>query len=178
MKNYKVLLMGIILSVVILVGGIILVSNSKSIIPQEPPEILITVDGRSVNYVIGKNIWNGSIFDRLDNFQLIIKENHEIIYVPIGKEFTVEFNGTSPDSIEITDEVIDTSGNVMFNNSGQDIPVELNKGKILFILKEHPATLLSSNTETFENGVIRGFRVLSKWGDNECEYTFVIKTEK
>lgn len=177
MKNYKALL-GVILGVVIIVGGIIFASNSKSIIPQEPPEISITVDGRSVNYVIGKNIWNGSIFDRLDNFQLIMKEKYEIIYVPIGKEFTIDFNGTSPDSIDVIDEVIDTSGNVMFNNFGQDTPVEINKGKTSFILKKHPAILLSSNTETFENGVIRGFRVISKWGDNQCEYTFVIKTEQ
>ena len=47
-----------------------------------------------------------------------------------------------------------------------------------FKLERHWAALLSSSSEDYKNGnTLRGFRLLCTWGENQCEYAFVIRTD-
>lgn len=181
MENYKKLLGVVILGIIIVVGLVVYRSNvTKGSDPQETPKISITADGVELSHMVGKNIWNGSIYDRLDNLQFLMGELTEegLTYVPLGAEIQIQIEGAMPNSVELVDEVIDVSGNVIYSNTSKEIPIKLHKGIGSFILEEHMATSLSSSTKTFEEGVIRGYRLTCKWSDNECEYGFIIKTEQ
>lgn len=46
---------------------------NKINVPAEPPDITVQSGDKSIEWVVGKNNWNGSIFDRLDNFQWLMK---------------------------------------------------------------------------------------------------------
>lgn len=181
MKKYKYYLLSLIMILLIILGLMISCStktNYKN--SSEPPEISVKSNNIDIQYVVGKNIWNGSIYDRLDNFQAIMNDNsvEDLIYIPIGEEIEVDFKGYIPDTVEVVDEVVDNLGNVIFNNSTKSISMKLKDGKGSFIIEEHPAILLSSNSKAFDDGVLRGIRVTCKWDDNECEYAFIIKTNK
>lgn len=177
-KQYRLLLVFILVLTVGLIISCSIETESKD--PNEPPKILISSNNIDIPYIIGKNIWNGSIYDRIDNFQAIMKDTTEekLMYIPIGQEIQIEFEDFIPESVELIDDIIDNSGNVMFINSGKAISINIDNGKGSFNLDEHYATLFSSNSNTFENGVLRGFRLTCKWGENECEYSFVIKTSE
>lgn len=55
-----------------------------------------------------------------------------------------------------------------------NIPVELKGDKCSFEIKKHFASALSSFY--VENKIdIRGFRINASWGENECEYAFIIR---
>lgn len=177
-KQYKLLLVIILVVSIGLITSCSIETKLKS--PNDPPKISITSNDIDIPYVIGKNIWNGGIYDRLDNFQAIMKDNTEetLNFIPIGEKINIVFEDFIPESIELVDEVIDNSGNVMFANSSKAISINLDNGKGSFNIDDHYATLLSSTSDTFENGVLRGFRLTCIWGDNECEYSFIIKTSK
>ena len=175
-KQYRLLIGGILFAIIGLITSCSVDTKLKS--SNEPPKVSIISNNIDIPYVIGKNIWNGAIYDREDNLQVIMKDNTEetLKYIPIGQGIEIVFEGVNPDSVELVDQVIDNSGNEMFTNSSKIISINFENGKCSFNLDDHYATLLSSNSETFEKGVLRGFRLTCKWGENECEYSFVIKT--
>ena len=175
-KRYGLLLVVILVVAIGLITSCSVKTKLKS--PNVPPKVSITSNNIEIPYVIGKNIWNGAIYDREDNLQFIMKDNTEetLKYIPIGQEIEIVFEGFYPDSVELVDQVIDNSRNEIFSNSSKDISINFDNGKGSFKLDNHYATLLSSNSKTFEKGILRGFRLTCKWGENECEYSFVIKT--
>lgn len=177
-KQYGLLLVVILVVAIGLITSWSVETKLKS--PNEPPKVSITSNNIDIPYVIGKNIWDKAIYDREDNLKVIMKDNKEetLKYIPIGQEIQIVFEGFNPDSVELVDQVIDNSGNEMFTNSSKDISIKFDNGKGSFKLDNHYATLLSSNSETFEKGVLRGFRLTCKWGENECEYSFIIKTNE
>ena len=177
-KRYGLLLVVILVVAIGLITSCSVKTKLKS--PNVPPKVSITSNNIEIPYVIGKNIWNGAIYDREDNLQFIMKDNTEetLKYIPIGQEIEIVFEGFYPESVKLVDQVIDNSGNEIFTNSSKDISINFDNGKGSFKLDNHYATSLSSNSETFEKGVLRGFRLICKWGENECEYSFIIKTNE
>ena len=60
----------------------------------------------------------------------------------------------------------------------QAIPIEFKNGKGSFVLVSNPAALLSSASSDYEPGaIIRGFRLICEWGENECESVFIIRSD-
>lgn len=39
---------------------------------KEPPDITITIDNKEIEYVSGKNKWNGSLYDREDTYMPLV----------------------------------------------------------------------------------------------------------
>ncbi|MFA7674416.1 MAG: hypothetical protein WCY62_11250, partial [Clostridia bacterium] len=77
----------------------------------------------------------------------------------------------------LTDCCLDEDGTQRFYYT-QDIELEFIGKKASFSLLENMATLVSSIPSDYEAGSqIRGFRMTCKWGDNECEYAFVVLTD-
>ncbi|MEW6624730.1 MAG: hypothetical protein AB1420_16670 [Bacillota bacterium] len=70
--------------------------------PKEPPDINITIDNQGVDYVIGKNQWNGHVYDREDTFKTILKEGSNIVipYIELGKTVMIDFKNYPPDTIK------------------------------------------------------------------------------
>lgn len=146
----------------------------------EPPGIEIRAAGLEIDYIVALNQWRGVVYDREDTFQAIMKDRRktDLPYIQQGKEFVIEFNGTVPDSAELQDHILDAEGNVKYTQREiRTYPIEFKNKRGSFVLSSHPAAFLSSNSSDYEPGAsVRGFRLLCRWGENECEYAFIIRT--
>ena len=163
---------------VLLIAALMIVYTSRKS-PQEPPKLTITIGDKELEYVIAKNKWDGAIYDREDTFKSILKKDPgvEIQYIEIGKTAVIGFKNYPPSQFTISDILIDKNGNQIYSSKVIiSIPVELKDGKCSFEIKKNWASALSSTY--VENKIdIRGFRMIASWGENECEYAFIIKTD-
>lgn len=147
--------------------------------PQEPPEVTIIIGDEQLDYVVGKNQWNGAKYDREDTFKTIMKKHlaSELPYIEIGSTVIIKFANNPPGKITIYDILLDESGEQMYSEKEIiNIPVQLKKGKTSFEVEKHWASFLSSYYEEDKTD-IRGFRIVATWGQNECEYAFIIRTD-
>ena len=166
--------------ILIFASAILLISviagcSSLSFI-QEPPELTISVGDKQLDYVAAKNKWNGNIYDREDTFVSILKEQNEIPIFENGSIAEISFKSNPPDKFTISDILIDENGRQIYTDKEiKNIPVELNNGRCSFEIEYHFASSLSSYYEPNKKE-IRGFRMIASWGENECEYAFIIKT--
>jgi hypothetical protein len=147
--------------------------------PQEPPDITIIINDKQIEYVVGKNEWNGAKYDREDTFKTILKNESdgELPYIELGSTAEVKFSKNPPSKITISDIYIDDSGNQIYTDKEIiNIPVKLKNGKASFEINMHYASGLSSYYVE-DKIVIRGFRIVASWGNNECEYAFIIRTD-
>jgi hypothetical protein len=146
-----------------------------------PPEILITAGDKEIPYVAGLNQWNGAIYDREDTFQTILKKDSgiEVSYIQLGESIQIEFKGNPPDKLKLRDYILKEDGIPKYTGKEvNQIPVKLVGEKINFKLEVHMAAMLSSNSKDYEPGnTIRGFKLTCSWGENECEYGFIIQTD-
>ena len=143
---------------------------------QEPPEISIHIGDKEIEYVSAKNKWNGSVYDREDTFITILKEQKDIPVFENGSVAEITFINNRPDEFIVMDMLINEDGNQIYTDKEiKNIPVESNDGKYSFEIDYHFASALSSFYEPGKTD-IRGFRMIASWGENECEYAFVIKT--
>lgn len=146
---------------------------------EEPPKLTITIGNKQLDYIVAKNQWNGAKYDREDTFKTILKNvsESEITYIEIGKTVTINFTNNFPDKFTISDILIDKNGNQRYSNKEIiSIPVKLKNGTCSFEIKNHFASALSSYYVEGKTD-IRGFRMVASWGENECEYAFIIKTD-
>lgn len=157
---------------------ILLITGCSPKPPKEPPELKITIGDKKINYVVAKNKWNGSMFDREDTFHTLMKENSvdDIPYIEIGEKAAVSFVSNPPDEFKVSDVLICENGDEMYSYKEIiNVPVKYKNGKYYFVINKHLASALSSYY--VEDKIdIRGFRMIASWGKNECEYAFVIKT--
>ncbi len=143
---------------------------------KEPPEISINIGDKEIEYVTAKNKWNGNIYDREDTFVTILKENKDIPIFENDSIVKVSFESNPPDKFSVSDIIIDEKGRQLYTDKEiKKITAKLNNGKCFFEIGEHFASGLSSYYEPSKKD-IRGFRMIASWGENECEYAFVIKT--
>lgn len=164
----------LIFSLVILIG--IIAGCSSTTFMQEPPELTISIGDKQLDYVVAKNKWDGNIYDREDTFISIIKKQNEIPIFENGSIVEINFKSNPPDKFTISDILIDENGRQIYTYKEiRNIPIELNNGKCTFEIKQHLASGLSSHYEPNKKH-IRGFRMIASWGENECEYAFIIKT--
>ena len=115
--------------------------------PQEPPEVTIIIGDEQLDYVIGKNQWNGAKYDREDTFKTIMKNNSasELPYITIGSTAIIKFTESLPGKVRIYDILLDESGEQIYSEKEIiNIPVQLKKGKTSFEVKKHLASFLSS----------------------------------
>lgn len=147
----------------------------------KPPEISITAGNKEIVYVVGLNKWDGAIYDREDTFHTIMKKTSavELPYIQLGETIQIVFRGTAPGTIKLKDYILRENGDLKYAEKvAKEIPIELKNAKATFKLDAHMASFLSSHTKDYEPGkTIRGLRLTCGWGDNECEYGFIIRTD-
>lgn len=164
----------IFIIVLIIVLTLFITGCSKAM--KEPPDVLMSIDNKEIEYVSAKNKWNGSVYDREDTFVTILKEQKDIPIFENGSIAEITFKSNTPDEFKIMDILIDENGRQIYTDKEIiNIPVELNNGKCSFEIEKHLASFLSSHYEPGKKD-IRGFRMIASWGENECEYAFIIKT--
>lgn len=173
---------------VIIVAAVILVAVlsvglavNRIAIPNEPPTISVTSGDVEIFWVVGKNQWNGAKIDRLDNFQAQQERiaNRDMPYIKNGDKITISFGNSKPDSITLSEIILNENATVKWRTDENAKPYELNftpfSGAGSFIIEPNYATALSSNTSDYKTGnTIKGYKMVCTWGNNECEYAFVV----
>lgn len=164
-------------SIVLLLMSILINGCTFTKSHQEPPEVKITIEGKQMGLIISKNQWNGVKYDREDTLKTILNNGLERVpYINVGSTATVSFSNNPPNKLTVSDILIDNNGNPIYTqNEIVNIPVELKDGKCSFQIIKHFASSLSSYyVESKMN--IRALKMTASWGENECEYTFIIRT--
>ena len=154
-------------------------TQSKPYKTAPAPKIKVTVNGKIIDYVVGLKEWNGAEYYSEDTFKTILKEGSgfEIPYIEIGKTAVISFMSYPPSQLTISDVLIDKNGNQIYSDKEiMNIPAELKDGKCSFEIKKNMASALSS-TYVENKTDIRGFSVIASWGQNKCEYAFIIRTD-
>ena len=174
----KAIIVAAIIPVMILTACL---ATNKIGVPNEPPEITIKSGSTEIFYVVGKNIWNGAVYDRENTF-IAQKErifNRDMPYIKNGAKITVSFGGNKPDSINLSEIILDEHGNAKWRTDEHAKTYEVDfppfGGTGTFTIEPNYATTLSSHSADHEAGnTIKGYRMVCSWGKNECEYAFVI----
>lgn len=169
----------IVTIILVLLMSSLMIGCSTTKPPQEPPKLTITIGDKKLDYVVEKNQWNGSTYDREGVFQTILKKGSksEIPYIEIGNTATISFINNPPKKFTIWDILINENGNQRYSDKARiNIPVELKDGKGSFEIKKHLASGLDSYYVEGKTD-IRGFSMIATWGENECEYAFIIRTD-
>lgn len=176
-KHSRVIIVAAVALVAVLSAGF---AVSRSISPKEPPTITIQHDGTEINWIVGKNKWNGNIYDREDNFKLIMSNTTtgELPYIKNGENIMIQLDGHVPDSVTLSEYILRENGDVKYNMAG--MPYDVHFGILnhtgTFTLTPNYTTSLSSYSGDYAPGnTIKGYRLVCTWGENECEYGFVIK---
>jgi len=146
----------------------------------EPPKIKVTAGDIEISYVVTPLQWNGSVYEYVNNFMLHMEKTAliELPYINLGETISIEFDGKAPDSAVLTDHILNADGAEKYNITPETVDIKWNKDKCSFVLDRNWATSLSSNSADYEPGAtIRGFRLICKWGENKCEYTFIIRSD-
>lgn len=175
MKKIKLTIVIMFIACIFVIGYIY--TSIKS--PQEPPEISIIIGDKQLDYVIGKNQWNNAKYDREATFQTYMRKYSasELPYIELGSNVNVHFSKNPPDKITISDILIDETENGLYiEKEIIDIPVALKNGKTSFEVKNHFTSDLS-NYYIKDETILRGYKIVATWGENECEYAFIIRTE-
>ncbi|MDR0293000.1 MAG: M56 family metallopeptidase [Oscillospiraceae bacterium] len=157
---------------------------------SEPPGITVWSGNQNIEWAVGKNEWNGSVFDRLDNFQRLMTDKtiDALPYIKNGGAITIAFGGAFPDAITVTEYILSENGGRKYNVPGMSYNVRFGAWNRIFSrIMNRPgsftirpranyATGLSSNSADYMPGnTIKGYSILCAWGGNECEYGFVIR---
>ena len=146
-----------------------------------PPQIVITVGKVNVDSVVGLIRWNASVYNREDTYRAIMKgkTRTELPYIQLNEEIQIDFKGAAPDTVELRDYILNADGSIKYTEKEINIiPIKFKDKQCSFTLAPNPAAFLSSDTSDYEPGAtIRLFRLTCKWGENECEYAFIIRSD-
>ena len=158
-------------------------------LPMNPPEINISIDGISLDYVVQKTSWEGEIseFTIAAAWKEIIAKNDFLpkVYLSsfgtetLKKIIEMDFGDSIPDSIQVSDAMLDENGEQRFGGKliQQTVKI-LGSSRVSFELKQHFSLYLSSNSEDYDRDWRRLFLVTCRWGERECVYAFLLNTGK
>lgn len=146
---------------------------------QEPPKLTITIRDKEIQYVTAKIKWDGELFDMQNTFENILKEGSEIEpqYIEFGELAVISFENNPPDKFIMSDILIDIRGDKKFFTPIISLPLELNNSTCSFKIVKNIETELDSYWAP-NMTYLRGFRMTACWGENQCEYDFIIKTDR
>ena len=155
-------------------------------IPEKAPEIILSIDGRSLDYIVTQTKWDGKeeSYSTSGLFRQITGKGSFLPTYKLGgitetvHNIEMNFGDSIPDTIQVKDAMMGRDGNIRYGSKQlMDREAEiLDDSRVQFGLIQHMAYYLSSNSEDYEKDWYRLFHVICTWGDNEAVYTFVINT--
>lgn len=149
---------------------------------QAPPEIKITAGSVELLYALGINQWDGNIYDREDCFERIMSGTAlaDLEYVKNGETITILVDGNVPDSVTLTEYILKDDGTKKYNIEGMSYDISFgvsNQMGTLTLVPNYTAGLSSLGADYDPGATIRGFQLVCLWGENECEYSFIIRSD-
>lgn len=148
-------------------------------VPNEPPDIQVIAGAKEINWGWTILKWDSQEPPSANPLKDFVTDDSikEAPYIEIGKIIDVAFSSNPPESITVTETLLDEQGNLKYTEKETvEIPVELNNGNFSITIADHPASALNSFYEDNKKD-LRGYRMTATWGDNVCQYVFIIKTD-
>ncbi|MCC8122924.1 MAG: hypothetical protein LIO58_05250 [Oscillospiraceae bacterium] len=108
-------------------------------------------------------------------------EEEALQYVELGTVINIKFKNAMPENVQISDMLLDENGNELYSEKEirlLDFSI-LSDNEIYITLQSHPASLLSSQLESYQSGhTIRGFQIACEWDEEYSNsYFFAIRTD-
>lgn len=174
MKKSPVLVLSVIFAVLLFSACN---KNGTGIKSENAPEIKVTAEDKNISWVLGLNKWDGSVYDRKDNFSVYFEKftADDLVFLNRESVIQIEFD-RRPDSFTLKDYVLRDNGELMFGNEMVQTVTEIDGegNKISFTLGDNISEFLSSAIHEY---FIRGFKLTCRWGEDECEYAFAVKKD-
>ncbi len=164
----------------LLAVGSILAPATATAFATQPPAFTVRADETVLPSTVGLNKWEGAMIKRGDTLVNLAKEWPELPYVKPGTEIVFTIDGPAPDSMVLRDYVLNEDGTEKYwvDAPQNEVAFAFENGAGSFALRGNFLSLLSSNSEDYEPGrSIRGFKLTCAWGENECEYAFILRTD-
>ncbi len=167
----------------------LLTKNEKKL-PAEPPEVIVTIDGIGLDYVVHKTSWNGeeSDFTKEMAFDEILAKDEFLPKVFLGsfgteapeRTIIMDFGDSIPDTIQISDFLLDEKGAQRFGGKlGLEQTAKiLDSSRVSFPLAQHMSLYLSSNSRDYDRDWRRLFLITCRFGERECVYAVLLNTGK
>jgi len=182
----KIIVFAVILSLCILFG-----CQSQN---APYPKIEITANGAKIPYYALPHRWDGVSYDRPGAFRHVFEKNPEmsgLAEVRTGDTITVDFKGNIPDSVAVEYEFLTVPYYPLTENTASIIdPIKLDfksqEGRYSFTVDEMDSVWAKWLFTQHEGGVFseylhyiagRVYKITASWGDDECEYAFVVKSQ-
>ncbi len=144
----------------------------------EPPTLFVSAGGQELPNVMGLTHWNGAQIKRADVLATLAGDGQQHPYVALDSQVTLILDGPAPDKIRVTSEVIREDGTPKYpTSSAEEMPLTLVDDQAIFTLSPDTLALVDSSGTGTEIQLLRGFRVFCTWGENECEYGFILQTD-
>lgn len=165
----------------ILISAAILTACGKKV-PETPPVANVTAGDLQVANIMNESCWNNTVYILNGTAEEWLEQYGVPAYYPNGTiiKIVLPEKTASPDSVKLTDSIIREDGSLKYDERAAvtEIKPDINENVISFALDGYMASSLSSSLADYENGaVLRCFELTCKWGDNECIYTFCIRTD-
>lgn len=135
--------------------------------PKEPPTITVTSGGAQLNWVMAKNHWNGSAYDRLGTFTIYELDIGVPAQLEAGSEISIRMDGALPDAVTLKEYALTPNQRSVFGGVEflEDLPFFFSSG---------------AKTGTFRipeagDAPVRGYLFTCAWGENVCEYGIVVQ---
>lgn len=156
----------IVLALLALLLFLMLRYASGALFANGPAAITVTAEeGAALNWVVEKNTWNGSSYDREPTFVCYDRAGLPPSQLPGGSTVTITLGGTIPDQVTLKEYALEPDGNSTYG--GSRLLEELN---FYFNGKSGSFTLPQPG-----GAPIRGYLLTCSWGENTCEYGLVVQ---
>ena len=165
--------------IVALVLVLVLVTLSGCSSETAVPVISVAAGGEDIVYLSHKLNWDGQSFEEPDGFADIYaeKDGFKAAFYTRGTEIVVDFGEDLPDEIRVTDDVIQTTGALMYLTRETDKAKHTYEDGVLYIPIGKHGTSGRSCGFMAEGKDYRGYRVYATYGDDTCIYDFIILSE-
>lgn len=158
----------------------ILAETTSSAQMVAPPSLRVMSGDIELPSTVGLTRWGGAEIKRADTLVSLTKQQTELPYVALLSTITLTLDGPAPDSVTIDDYILNPDGTEKYSSN---VPIQVegltfNDGTGSFVLPENMLAMFSSVSGDYAPGAtIRGFKMRCMWGDDECEYAFMFRTD-
>lgn len=163
--DFPTFVLWLLLPLVILLY-LILHYASDNLFSKDPSEIILTAGTEPMSWIVEKNSWNGAAYDRPSTFVCYERAGLMPNIVTDGDEIKITMGGSIPDSVMLTE----------FSLSGNSESIYGESKLLREIVFYFGVKSGSFEITPDEEHPVRGYLLTCTWGDNTCEYGFVVQS--
>lgn|GEM_PF-5183608 len=172
-KRTKIALVAFAL-VILLSGWFV---NSRVVPPKTPPRLIVECNGIELPSIVVLNRWNNIYYACPSVFSSIMSETsvEELPYIEYGERIKVRVDGRVPIDISINKWFLKEDGSILHGPSGtgEYNSLYMFANPRTYSLNPYSTRTTSEVTES-EFGAIVGYSITCTWGNNTCEYGFIV----